>query len=249
MLKEALKYIVGLSVPHTFDIGDSCYTDKPLSRIPASLLASPLNVHTLTGVLDYLQQETDRGSMRGERFIIHVIDYNHVRLTRELNADRAREVLLEVEDSTRKFPFGTYMSTEDFIVGIQSHFVQDEMTETILRLLSNIVDSNSITQSDDGMTQSVTAKTGIVTRGAVDVPNPVILRPLCTFSEIKQPERRLLLRLRSGCRDGEGVQAALFEADGNAWKSSAILTIRDYFISELYADDTAIAAGSIIILA
>lgn len=165
--------------------------------------------------------------------MIHVEDYNRVLLTRELSTDKKRERLLHATDNTQVFPFGQYLSVENFIIAMQAYFIPDDTVSALVKLVSCVTDSNSIQQADNGLAQSVTAKTGIVTSSTVEVPNPVQLCPLCTFSEIQQPERRFVFRLRGG---EKGVSAALFEADGNAWKHEAIISIRDYFQTELPRD-------------
>lgn len=234
MLKEAIEYIISQSAPHVQTINGEQYSDKRLTRIPCELMAAPIEVHTLTAILDYIMQGVDGSVLDGDtRFVLHVQDYDRVTLTRELNRDLDREKLVTATDSTSTFPFGRWLSVEDFIVGMQAYFVPDGMVAKLVELVSNITDSRSVQQTDDGMTQSVTAKTGVVTRGTINVPNPVTLRPLCTFCEIKQPERRFVFRLRAGRTAEEGVTAALFEADGNAWKRDVILGIRDYFAAEL----------------
>ncbi len=58
----------------------------------------------------------------------------------------------------------------------------------------------------------------------------VQLAPLCTFSDAEQPMRRFVFRLKGG---EDGVSAALFEADGNAWKNTAIQNIKTYFEREI----------------
>lgn len=234
MLKEAIDRILSLSDPHIEMINGNQYADKPLTRIPNELRAEPLEVHTLSAVLDYLTSGADDNIDQTDinrRFVLHVKDYDHVVLTRELDGDRRREELLVAKDDTSCYPFGRFLCVEDFIIGMQSYFVQDETVSALVKLVSNVTDGRSVQQADDGLTQSVTAKTGVVTQGKVDVPNPVLLRPLCTFSEIPQPERRFVFRLRSGKEDG--VLAALFAADANAWKHEATLSIRDYFANEL----------------
>lgn len=42
-------------------------------------------------------------------------------------------------------------------------------------MVSSINEENSVQTQDDGVTQRVTAKTGVVTVGNVNVPNPLIL--------------------------------------------------------------------------
>ena len=73
----------------------------------------------------------------------------------------------------------------------------------------------------------MTVRKGVVLKDNKVVKPRVKLIPFSTFSEVKQPERELLLRL-----DGSG-SVALFEADGGAWKLEARKNIADYLKSEL----------------
>lgn len=59
------------------------------------------------------------------------------------------------------------------------------------------------------------------------MPNPVYLAPYRTFAEIEQPVSKFVFRMESG------PKAALFEADGGAWKNEAILKIKEYLQKEL----------------
>lgn len=110
MIKEALEYIVNLSAPHLEFRNGSHYADRTLHRIPNELTASPLMVHTLSAVRDYIESGTDECAededSLSRRFVIHVADYDRVYLYRELNSDKARECLLEAELSAPTFPFG-----------------------------------------------------------------------------------------------------------------------------------------------
>ena len=71
----------------------------------------------------------------------------------------ARETLLEAMDKTETFPFGRWLSVEEFYTWHAAFFVPDD---TVRDLVKVVTDSKSVTW-DDGMSQSVTAKTGIVT--------------------------------------------------------------------------------------
>lgn len=250
MLEAAMNRILELAKPNIEVLNDSYYSDKRLHRIDDELYAEPLSVHTLTSIVDYITSGTDdNGTLDGacdavdidRRFVIHIEDYDKVTLTRELSTDKRREHLLYVTDDTHTFPFGQFLPVENFIIAMQAYFIQDDMTAQLVKLVSSVTDSNSVKQADNGLTQSVTAKTGIVTSSEVEIPNPVRICPLCTFSEIQQPERRFVFRLRGG---DNGVTAALFEADGNAWKYEAILNIREYLSLELkeMMDDVIILA-------
>lgn len=61
-------------------------------------------------------------------------------------------------------------------------------------------------------------------RGNAQVPNPVILAPYRTFPEIEQPLSKFIFRMKND----RGPEAALFEADGKAWRNKAIRDIKEY---------------------
>lgn len=113
---------------------------------------------------------------------------------------------------------------------MQAHFVPSENVDALVKLMGNVVDENSVTTTDDGVTQEATVRKGVMLVGRERVPNPVELAPFRTFHEIEQPESTFVFRVRKG---SDGVQAALFTADGNAWVNDAILGIRDYLFAEL----------------
>ena len=164
------------------------------------------------------------------RFVIHVADYDRVYLYRELNDDKVRECLIEAELSAPSFPFGRWMDMETFIINMQTHFTPDGDRDKLIQLAGTVTAEQGITVADDGMTQQVTARSGISLVQQVSVPNPVELAPFRTFTEIEQPASPFVFRMR---RDGDTIMAALFAADADAWKREAILNIRDYFSVEL----------------
>ncbi len=106
-------------------------------------------------------------------------------------------------------------------------FVVNDDRERVLKLVGNIKEENVRQTGDDGVTQSVTARSGIARVEDVPVPNPVTLMPYRTFREVSQPTSDFILRLRSG-RNGDMPTCALFEADGGAWKLRAIQSIAAY---------------------
>ena len=231
MLKAAIEKILSLSELHVIDIGGETYADKKLDRIPHERTACPLEVHTLTAILDYITTGCDEMEDDIDRkFVIHVADHEHVNLYRELNSDKTRECLLECSVNPKTFPFGRWLDIESFIIAMQAHFVPSHDVDALIKLVGNIVDENSVTTADDGVSQKVTARSGISLVKQVEVPNPISLAPYRTFNEIEQPESTFVFRVRKGAN---GVEAALFTADGNAWVNDAIRGIRDYLASEL----------------
>ena len=95
--------------------------------------------------------------------------------------------------------------------------------EQILDLLRRMTNENSVSSTDNGVTQTVDARQGVALSAKVEVKPRVLLRPFRTFLEVEQPESEFLLRV-----DAEkGI--GLFEADGGIWKLEAKRNIAEYF--------------------
>jgi len=220
---EAIQKIVDLSPATQFEIGGSQFTDRKIYRV-LDPEAESIGVHTLTGLVDYF------GTMNVEepqKFFFHVEDYNKVSIVSDLfGANKQREKFIIAEAYGLHHKLNDYVPVEDFIVYLQSMFVQDETTAKIMKIVGNLTQGNETNVADDGMTQRVTAKAGVARVEVVDLPNPVSLRPFRTFTDIEQPESKFVLRIKA---DGErGPRCALFEADGGSWKNKAIASLKDY---------------------
>jgi hypothetical protein len=63
----------------------------------------------------------------------------------------------------------------------------------------------------------------------------VNLAPYRTFQEIEQPSSPFLFRIKG--TPGEGVQCALFEADGGAWRLDAVARIEAWLTKALVSRD------------
>lgn len=220
--KTFIEKILEISSVEKFEIGGRQFTDKRVYPVNDAEVA-PITCHTLTGLIDfYCSLPSDDQA----RVMFHVQDYNKVSIVSEIfGTEKQRETFITAQAYPQKENFGTFIGHEEFMISILSMFVQDEITAKILRIVGNLKSEAGATYSDDGLTQTVTAKTGITKVENIDLPNPITLRPYRTFADIQQPESSFILRLKQ--HDG-GVKAALFEADGAAWKNTAIANIKKY---------------------
>lgn len=229
MVKEALKYIVGLSEAREHIIHGDTYTDKELYRInPYIPRASAIKMHTLTSLVDYIKANID---VMAPKMIIDVKSPTEVALYSQLDGDRKRETLIEVEARIPSFNFDSFMDQERFCINLQSKFIESDDRALILRFAGTVEAGTVAEYGDDGVTQKATVKTGIASKGEAIVPNPVSLRPYRTFLEVEQPESDFIFRMKSDKYDG--IQCAIFEADGGAWKMAATKSIKEYLQLEL----------------
>lgn len=205
------------------------YLTRPLHLPPEEPSASTLMMQTLTGLVDYLKGEPESGMP----LYLQIISPTRVEIVspvagRHLN--RHKFAIADCGSIFKPFQFGSFLSSENFIINLQSQFVATDGRAVVLRVVGNVKDESVKTVGDDGVTQQVTAKVGVARVENVEVPNPVVLKPFRTFPEIEQPDGQFVLRLRSS-RDLP--EAALFEADGGSWKLDAISSIKTYLSERL----------------
>lgn len=226
MIEKALKYIVGLKAPDVLYIGGQTYSDKPLERISYSPKAAAIEMTTLTSLVEYIKANIDTMS---EKMIVHVTSPACVDLYSQLDADRVREYMVEVNAQVPEFRYGRYMEHEEFLIALQSKFIRNDDLDLLMKFAGTVEDGTITSYGDDGVTQKATVKTGIASKGEAVVPNPVNLRPFRTFVEVEQPESAFIFRMRQN----GGVECAIFEADGGAWKNAAMRNIKEYLQFDL----------------
>ncbi|MDH6371791.1 hypothetical protein M2444_003590 [Paenibacillus sp. PastF-3] len=222
MLKEAFQYIVGLGNKEIKTVGEQTYATGNLELV-AEATTTTLKVRNLSGIVEYIQNDYDSQPP----VLIHIESPTEVRVLSTFNRDKRRNILVQAEALLPTIPFKNFISVEEFIILLQSCFVQSVDRDTLLKVVGNIKEDNVKTTGDDGISQSVTAKTGITAVADVKLPNPVTLKPFRTFVEISQPTCSFVFRMQDGPR------AALFEADGGAWKLQAMADIKEYLTKSL----------------
>lgn len=231
MIKEALQYLVELGKAEEHTINGDTYSDKPLHRIDMYIpKANAIEMHTLTSLVDYIKSDVDTMS---EKMIVEVSSPTKVNLYSRLDYNRDREKLVSVSARVPEFSFNNFMDQEKFCINLQSKFIDDPQTDRslILKFAGTVEVGTVADYGDDGITQKATVKTGIASKGDAIVPNPVKLRPYRTFLEVEQPISEFIFRMKQDKYDG--INCAIFEADGGAWQIAATKAIKEYLQFEL----------------
>ena len=244
LTREFLEKVEEMVQPQTLTEGIRTFVDKPMHMLVDEIAAdTPLHTNSLSSVADYIKSNADFDALASDgRKIIHVEDEKTVWLYTEMNSFKKRSALLLASAWVSSFPFGQWLSLENFIISVQANFVADEHRDELLSFVATVKQDTGVEQQDDGVTQKVTTRSGVSLSRTSKVPNPISLRPFRTFSEVEQPESSFVFRIKA--EEGCGVKAALFAADGDAWRHDAILKIRDYFQTHVIAED-----DSVIVLA
>ena len=217
MIREAIEYIVDLGNTRKEMIDGQVYTTQRMHLVPEAV-ATSLQVRSLSGLVEYLQSDFDTE----DPLMIHVVSPTEVVVFDTLNRDFNRNELIRAKAMIPSITFDRWYDAEDFNIKLQSVFVKNEDRDVMLKVVGNIKEEAVNTVGDDGVSQSVVAKTGVASVGNVLVPNPVLLKPYRTFVEVDQPASDFIFRMKSG------PSCALFEADGGAWKVQAMKNIKEY---------------------
>jgi len=236
LIKTALQYLLTLANAQQLQIGGREYVNGSIHPVKPPT-QNDLGISTLTAIEDYFRDNPDKIDLT--QAVIHIKSHDKVEVVSAVNGEWIqRHEYLTASTTPKQYPFGRYLSIEEFIIAVQSFFLQDDTTAMLLALVGNLSDDTAVRYQDDGITQEVTAKVGIARIGNVPLPNPVVLAPYRTFLEVAQPSSKFVFRLKKG---DSGPMAMLVEADGGNWQLQCIKLIRDYLRVTLPTGTTILA--------
>ncbi len=222
---DAIVAAIKESVPvQTIKVGDEDFYTQHLYRLPVNDPPRVLDIHTLEGVCDYVNNHIDEVATE---IFIQVAAHDDVRVYRYLDNRNTRELLVRSTYTGPGFSYGTAYQPDQFITQLMVSFENTGNREIIQKFVAGLTAESSKTFSDDGVSQTTVVKESLTGLKRADVPNPVVLKPYRTFSEIKeQPESKFVLRLEQ--RSDRTPTVTLHEADNAHWKVEAIGKIRDF---------------------
>lgn len=234
MITEAINKIISLASPNIETIEGRTYVDKKMEFIGKELRADGITMNTLSSLVDFIKKS--RNDFKPDhKYIIQVVSPTCVTLISDLDADRKRETLATVKAEIPDFTFGRFTENEEFIIGVQSKFLDEDAEANdkpiILQFAGNVKAGTVAEYGDTGVGQKAAIKKGVASLQEVEVPSPCRLMPYRTFTEVAQPMSNFIFRVKDN--DRYGVTFALFEADGGAWKNEAKANIKAYLEKEL----------------
>ena len=224
--RSFIEKIEAMSEVREHFINGHTYTTKQLHRV-AELTPTPLTVNTLESFASLVELET---SDNAEKTIIHIVDNKTVECYSQLTGENSRHNYFTATADLPSFPFGRYMPIEEMITNLKSKFKPTQDREDLISIISSITDEQSLNIKDDGITQVATVRKGISMQQNTAIKPIITLKPYRTFVNLEQPESDFLIRLKDG-------QAALFEADGGAWKYDAMLSISERLMELFESND------------
>ena len=216
MIESFIEKIEEMTGPKVIKTDYGMFSDFQLRRIEDRLVDTT-KLSSLSGLVTMMKQEMNNYD---NPLFVRVVSPEQVDVLGTVRCDMQRERPYVTYAKFISFDFNDYISIEDMIICLKSRFAPTEDRDYLVQLLGNITDQQSVQTKDDGITQSATVKSGIQLVGEQRIKPIVTLKPYRTFLEVEQPESDFLIRLKDG-------RAALFEADGGAWKCEAVKNIAD----------------------
>ena len=236
MLKEFAQYLVSLKDNKTYEIHGDTYSDRELIRVPKYIpRPSCFPVSGLDSVVKVVKEEMHKLT---RPIFIRIDSATKVSAYTALDEDMERDKFCEASCDVPGFRDGW----EDFdkaIIVLRSRFIPNDGTAYLLDLLSRINKESGVSTSDNGVSQTVEARSGIALKSMESINPRVALAPYRTFLEVEQPVSEFLLRLDENGRVG------LFEADGGKWKLDAKANIYDYFCEAFQSE---ILSGNVVVM-
>jgi len=239
--KEALEYLVnlGIETDPIVRVDEKPYSIKTLQPIK-EIGPAALDLNFLDSLITYLKNETDF-SYKSNKLIIEIKDPTEIYLRTQI-VGKFNERLTPAICSAlvSPFPWGKFISPEEFIIMAQSRFVETEDLAKIRQIVGNVRTEDVMSFSDDGVSQMVNAKSSITRVENVVIPPRVKLAPYRTFIEIEQPESKFVFRAK---KSDSLPYFALFEADGGAWRIEAMRRIKAYLEDNLKDIENVVVLG------
>jgi hypothetical protein len=225
VLKEFAEYIVGLGKDKIVEVNGKAFSTGPLVKIP-KFTPTPLDFNTLSGLVGYIKATGETNQA-----FVAVRSPKSVSLLSGLDeTDLSRHCYVNALLSYKQFEFGAmrFMPQEDFIIALQTMFsVTPDLLE-LQDLVSSVKEESTDSSRDDGVSQVVSVKAGVLLKTERVVRNPWVLRPHRTFLDVPQPESKFILRVR---RD-HGISMMLFETDGGQWEMDATKSLVEFLKAE-----------------
>lgn len=235
MLREAIQAIQQLALEgdeiKTHIHGGQTFATRPLFRVPdepdvAAVVA--LKVATLSSLAAYLNTNPDDFE---EGTFISVVSPTRVEVVTPVIGEKSvRRTYAVAEARLPTIRTDTWLDLETIGVHLRTCFEPTPERDEVVSFLGSVSSSADVQTKDDGVSQATTVRSGLSMLKEGKVPSPVTLQPFRTFHDVEQPESPYILRLRKSS-DGNGVQAALFEADGGAWQHEAAESVAEYLRS------------------
>jgi hypothetical protein len=229
MLSAFVDKITSLGEIRTLDHKGDTYTNANLARVrpPEQVAPSPMIFRNLRGLINFLDDSADKSDIPAPSdLLLHIVDPFTVNLVGRLQPDNdnQRFCFAKAQATPIGFQFGQYVTLEDMVLALQCEFKQTDQRDALISMLGSVASEHVREHKDDGMSQSIQIKSGLLIKSEVKVTNPILLSPYRTFRECEQVTSPFIIRFKA--RGEHQPMVMLKDAGGEYWQLDAMLNIR-----------------------
>ncbi|QNM11755.1 MULTISPECIES: hypothetical protein [Bacillota] len=198
-----------------------------------------MKLHSLKSLVDFVKTTVENNNCNLTLPLVIEASYTTMLVHTSLADDSSRVTIATVEPIKPDINFGRFIDIHNFIIQLQTCFADTENKKMLLDTIKYISTEAKVETVDNGISNTVTATTGVSLKKEISIPPIVKLVGYRTYREIEQPETMYLLRAE------DGGKLALFEADGGEWQCVAQKRVSEYLYSELSEQ---IDSGKVVIM-
>lgn len=186
-----------------------------------------LKLSSLCALVDFVKTTVKTSKEMFSMPLILRASYSNIYMQSSLDKNMDRNTIAIVEPILPRIKFDYWMSMEEFIIQLQTCFVNTSNKMSLIDLVSKMTDETTVTHTDDGIGQKITVTKGTGLKEATVLQPIVRLVPYRTYQEVQQVETMYLIRVK------DGGELKIIEADGGSWKSEAQRRVSTYLREEL----------------
>lgn len=210
----------------THEINGELYVNQNLTKVKPET-CSCIRLTSLCALIDFVRATVEKSKEQFSMPLMIFSSYDTINVRSSLDKNMDRDTLAEVNPTLPHISFNSWMSMEEFIIQLQTCFVDTPNKMALIELVSNLTDETKVTMTDDGMGQKMTVSKGSSLKQEVVMQPIVRIVPYRTYKEVDQVETMYLIRAR------EGGELKIIEADGGSWKMEAQHRVSDFLHEEL----------------
>ena len=184
MLAKMIDKLVSLKETKTFQINGQTYTDGSLTRIPPHVdRPSSIDVTGLDSICKLIRTELAK---LDTIVMVQAVSYRTVEVMTTYQADFSRNILYRAKADVPGLREG-WREREQALIELRSLFIPNAGTTYLLDLLSRMSNDDSVSTTDNGVTQTVETRQGVALKQVEEIKPRVSLQPFRTFLEVAQP--------------------------------------------------------------
>jgi hypothetical protein len=229
MIKEAIEKILQISKPEPFEHAGRKWLISPVGNQEILPACTRLESCSLDGLIMYARRFFPQSANSTSAFI-HVESPTVIKLYGEMLQNGAHPLAYVATAKVNHFPFGNKLSQEEMIIKLRCCFAENEDITRLIAGISALTSGPVTTSNDDGISQTITVKSGVSLKAEAPV-NPIRkLSAYRSFSGIASQDALFLFRIHQDKEKGS-VLFSLHDMEGDLWITQTVAGLVEYILT------------------